>query len=49
MSSQAEPLSNDVVLAHNWIWFTSLRRFLELVSSYVDCGRSTLTPAASRR
>jgi hypothetical protein len=36
MPSQTEPPGNDEVLASNWIWATSLRRFLELVSSYVD-------------
>jgi hypothetical protein len=31
-----EPPRHDEVLASNWIWITSLRRFLELVSSYAD-------------
>lgn len=30
----AEPPRNDELLAANWIWITSLRRFLELASSY---------------
>lgn len=32
----AEPPRHDEVLAANWIWITTLRRFLQLVSSYVD-------------
>ena len=32
----AEPSHHDEVLAASWIWITSLRRFLELVSFYVD-------------
>jgi hypothetical protein len=31
-----EPPRADAVLAGSWIWHSSLRRFLELVSSYVD-------------
>lgn len=31
----AQPTRNDEVLAGGWIWITSLRQFLELVSFYV--------------